>query len=79
MPGQHSAVGKRGQEAELAKTRRSEDRARRFGKVKMNTRGSSVRWVAGLFFRLFIQQEFIEHLLLGPVQTLEVQTCVPPL
>ena len=33
---------------------RSGDRARRFGKVKMNTRGCSVRWVAGLFFHLFI-------------------------
>lgn len=67
------------EEAELAKTR-SGDRARRFGKVKMNTRGSRVRWVTGLFFRLFIQQEFIEHLLSpGPVQTLEVQTCIPPL
>lgn len=37
----------------LAKTQKG-DRAWRFGKVKMNTRSSSIGWIAGLFFHLFI-------------------------
>lgn len=41
------------EETELAKMQ-SGDRAQRFGKLKMNTRASSVRRVAGLFFHLFI-------------------------
>ena len=49
--------------------------------MKMNTRGSSVSRPSVLsFVHSFIQHEFIEHLLSpGPVQTLEVQTRVPPL